>query len=101
MYIGRDNGRCIKEIPSLSYKKLIMMNIQLLKYEIIEWIMKTNDNTLLQSLKTIKDSNLGAQDWYEGLPREHKESIIRGIKDHEQGNVLRSNEFWAGNEEKI
>lgn len=77
------------------------MNIQTLKYEIIEWVTRTNDNSLLKTLKSIKDSDAANNDWFENLREEEKESINRGISDHEQGEVLTSKEFWSGYEGKI
>ena len=77
------------------------MNIQTLKYEIIEWITKTNDNALLNTLKSIKDSNIATADWFEDLSQEEIESLNRGVADHEKGDVLTSKEFWAGYGDKI
>jgi len=77
------------------------MSIQTLKYEIIEWVTKTNDNSLLKALKSIKDANMATNDWFENLTKEEKESINRGISNHEKGEVLTSKEFWAGYEGKI
>jgi hypothetical protein len=75
------------------------MNIQMLKYEIIEWITKTNDNSLLKTLKSIKDSNAATKaDWYDELSKEEIDSINRGIENHEKGEVLTSKEFWSGHE---
>ena len=71
------------------------MNIQTLKYEIIEWVTKTNDRSLLKALKSIKDSNATA-DWYDELSDEEIASINRGIENHEKGDVLNSKEFWSG-----
>ncbi len=72
------------------------MNIHALKYEIIEWITRTNDNALLNTLKSIKDSNAASADWYDELNDEEIKSIDRGIKNHEKGEVLTSKEFWSG-----
>jgi len=77
------------------------MNIQTLKYEIIEWITQTQDSSLLQALKSIKDSNASATDWFEALSPAEKESINRGKANHEQGEVLTSKEFWAGYKDKL
>ncbi len=75
------------------------MNNQSLKYEIIEWITRTNDISLLKTLKSIKDSNATTTDWYDDLNKEEIESINRGIEDHEKGEVLTSKDFWSGNED--
>ena len=68
------------------------MNIQTLKSEIIEWITQTQDSSLLQALKSIKDSNAVGTDWFEELSPAEKESINRGKANHEQGEVLTSKE---------
>lgn len=74
------------------------MSIQTLKYEIIELITKTNDNSLLKTLKSIIDSNANATaEWYNELSNGEIESINRGIENHEKGEVLTSKEFWSGN----
>lgn len=77
------------------------MNIQTLKYEIIEWIIQSNDNSLLVALKSIKDSNIATTDWFEDLSQAEKDSINRGVLDHEQERILTSREFWASDESKI
>ena len=74
------------------------MNIQTLKYEIIEWITKTNDSSLLTTLKSIKDSNATTAGWADELSKDDIESINRGIKNHESGEVLTSREVWSGHE---
>ncbi len=73
------------------------MKQQALKYEIIEWITQTNDSSVLKVLKSIKDSNLTSSDWFDNLNPEEKESINRGLDDHERGDVLTSKQFWAKN----
>jgi hypothetical protein len=73
------------------------MNIKTLKYEIIESVTKTNDNSLLKTLKSIIDSNATATTgWYDELSKEEIKSINRGIENHEKGEVLTSKEFWSG-----
>lgn len=77
----------------------ISMNNKALRNEIIEWITKINDNSLLKTLKSIKDSNVTTADWYDDLNKGEIESIHRGIEDHEKGDVLTSKDFWSGNED--
>lgn len=77
------------------------MNTQALKNEIMEWISRTNDNSLLKILKSIKDSNAGTTDWFVDLGQEEIDSLNRGIEDHKKGNILTSEEFWADHGEKI
>lgn len=68
------------------------MNTQSLKYEIIEWITRTDDSSLLKILKVIKDSNVG-KDWLDDLDEEETASLQRGMAEHSRGDVLRSEEF--------
>ena len=77
------------------------MNIQTLKYEIIEWITRTNDSFILQTLKFIKDSNASAADWFDRLNQEQIDSLNRGAAEHDRGDVLTSEEFWKGYEDKV
>ena len=78
------------------------MNIQTLKYEIIELVTKTNDNVLLNTLKSIIDSNARTTaGWYDELSNEEIESINRGIGNHEKGEVLTSKEFWSNSPANI
>ncbi|CAN5798670.1 hypothetical protein BH24BAC1_BH24BAC1_41650 [soil metagenome] len=77
------------------------MNTQALKNEIMEWISRTNDNSLLKILKSIKDSNAGTTDWFDDLSQEEIDSLNRGIEDHEKGNILTSKEFWEDHGNKI
>lgn len=75
------------------------MNTKTLKYEIIEWITKTNDNSLLETLKSIKDPNATTADWLDESSKEEIESINRGIQNHEKVEVLTSKEFCSGYED--
>ena len=80
---------------------MIFMKKSILKIELIKWITKIEDLSLLKTLKSIKDSNSNSKDWYYELNNEDKESILRGIKDVENGNVMSSEEFWKGYEDRI
>lgn len=63
------------------------MNIQLEKLGLIEWIAKLNDTSIIEKLKSIRDQYAGSKDWWDQLTREEIESINRGLKDIEQGNI--------------
>lgn len=73
------------------------MKTESLKYEIIEWITTTQDNSLLKILKSIKDSNANTTaDWYDELSDKEISSINRGVENHTKKEVLNSKEFWSG-----
>jgi hypothetical protein len=61
--------------------------------EIVEWISKPENKELLDTLKLMKEAS-ATGDWYESLSPDEKESIKRGIEDHQSGKTLTSEEFW-------
>ena len=63
------------------------MNIQTEKLELIEWITKLNDNSILKKIKRIKEKYSKSKDWADSLKEEELASIKRGIKDIEEGRV--------------
>jgi hypothetical protein len=75
------------------------MNSQALKLELINWLTGLNDNNLLESIASIKDSTISG-DWYDELTPEQKKSLDNGIKDHKKGKTLTSKEFWSRYEKK-
>ena len=72
------------------------MEIETLRMEIIEWVQKTDDTSLLETLKSIVDSKNTDKDWYDDLNEEEIASLNRGIKNYKNGEVLTSKEFFAG-----
>lgn len=63
------------------------MNIQSEKLDLIEWISKLNDASLIQKLRSIKLNYDKSKDWYAELNDEELASINRGLKDIEDGRV--------------
>ncbi|MCD4679124.1 MAG: hypothetical protein K8S00_01935 [Bacteroidales bacterium] len=63
------------------------MNIQTEKLNLIEWISRLNDTSLLEKLRKIKDDYSKSTDWWDTLKIEEIESINRGLKDFEEGRV--------------
>ncbi len=62
--------------------------------ELVEWISKTENEELLETLLLIKKSSDSA-DWFDELSEQEKKSVIQGVADHESGNTLSSEDFWA------
>jgi len=64
-----------------------MMDIQSLKLDLISKIMSIEKPTLLIEINKIlkKENN---SDWWDNLPVEVQESILEGLTDIENGNVL-------------
>ena len=63
------------------------MDIGTKKLELIEWLIRLNDNSLIDYLNSLKDSEKSSTDWWEDLSSEQKKSINRGIKDIDGGRI--------------
>ena len=63
------------------------MNIQTEKLSLIEWIAKLQDSSIIEKLKMIHDNYTKTSDWWDEISIEEKNSINRGLKDIEKGNV--------------
>lgn len=71
------------------------MKAESIKLELIEWLAKLTDESLLNSLHHLKKVSENV-DWAESMSSEQKESIIRGLKDLEDNKVISSETFWEG-----
>jgi len=63
------------------------MNIQTEKLDLIEWISKLNDNSIIDKLRQIKEGYAKSKDWWDTLNQEEIESINKGLKDFEEGRT--------------
>ena len=63
------------------------MNIQTQKLDLIEWISKLNDSSVIEKLRLIKENYAKSKDWYADLNAEERASINRGLKDIEEGRL--------------
>ena len=63
------------------------MNIQAEKLNLIEWITKLNDTSIIEKLREIKSNYTHSPDWWDNLHKEEIKSIERGLKDLEEGRV--------------
>ena len=61
------------------------MNIQSQKLDLIEWISKLNDSSVIEKLRSIKENYAKSKDWYADLNDEELASINRGLQDIEEG----------------
>ena len=64
-----------------------------LKLNLIAWIHQLSDVNLLSILEGIKNSE-SSKDWWDELSPDQKKSVLAGLKDAENGNVISSEEFW-------
>lgn len=63
------------------------MNIQAEKLNLIEWISKLNDASIIDKLRSVQMDYSESQDWWDALHKEEIKSINRGLKDFEEGRV--------------
>jgi TRAP-type C4-dicarboxylate transport system substrate-binding protein len=67
------------------------MNIQLEKLELIKMLLETNDESVINSIKTIfKSEN---KDWWEELSEEQRFEIEEAEKEIEKGEYVNFEEF--------
>lgn len=63
------------------------MSIQTSKLDLIEWISKINDDSIIQKLKSIKEEYADSTKSLENIDKDELESIERGLKDFEEGRT--------------
>ncbi len=61
------------------------MNIQAEKLNLIEWISKLRDTSIIDKLREIKNEYANLEDQLDTLKEEELESINRGLKDIDAG----------------
>ena len=76
------------------------MSTESIKLELIEWLAKLEDKSILTSLLQFKKAN-DAGDWFDNLTAEQIQSLERGLEDIKNGNTLTSQEFGASYGKKI
>jgi hypothetical protein len=67
------------------------------KKELVGWIQSLTDDSILGLLSAVKLSSEGKNaDWWEELTESDRVNILSGIRDYQQGETMKSNEFWNG-----
>lgn len=67
------------------------------KKELVGWIQSLTDDSILSLLSSVKLSSEGKSiDWWEELTESDRINILSGIRDYQQGETMKSNEFWNG-----
>lgn len=64
------------------------MDIQALKLRLVDKILHTDKTSLLIKVENLLKKEGEEEDWWEQLPNEVQESILDGLKDVNEGNVL-------------
>jgi len=62
------------------------ISIQNQKMELIQWLTTLNDESIIQRLIELRNNQL--KDWWNELSNAEMESIERGIKDADNGNLV-------------
>jgi len=66
-----------------------------IKLELIEWLKQLQDTNTIEYLKTIKDSFVGKNDWWDDLSDIEKQGIERGLSDIKEGKTVSHDEVKA------
>jgi hypothetical protein len=75
------------------------MDIQALKLDLVEKILKTNKSALLIKIDNIFSIE-SEKDWWDELPHEIQHSIIKGIDDVKYGKVYTHDEIMQEAKQK-
>ena len=70
------------------------MKSENIKIELIEWLTRLEDNSILTSLLQFKKSTESG-DWANDLSQEQVESLKRGLSDLENNKIIPSKDFWT------
>jgi hypothetical protein len=60
-------------------------NIQNIKIDLIQWITTLDNDTVIKKIMDLRKSE--TEDWWNHISNDEKESIEKGIKDADIGNV--------------
>ncbi|MEO5570589.1 MAG: hypothetical protein ABIT08_00940 [Bacteroidia bacterium] len=76
------------------------MNSESIKSELLDWLQKLNDKSILTSLLQFKKAS-ETGDWFDNLTSEQLDSLQRGLNDIKNGDTLTSEQFWKSYGRKI
>ena len=57
------------------------------------WLSSVDDRAVLDAVAALREQEDG-DCWLIELSQEQKDHIAKGLQDHEEGNVMTSEEFW-------
>ncbi|SDE61449.1 hypothetical protein [Cellulophaga baltica] len=65
------------------------------KKELVGWIQSLEDDSILGLLSSLKLSSEGkSKDWWQEITESERVNILSGIRDYQQGETMKSSEFW-------
>jgi len=63
------------------------MDIQTEKKNLMEWISKLEDKSIIEDIKFLRDNSSNEKDWWDDLSEEEKKGIEEGLRDIEEGRT--------------
>jgi len=63
------------------------MDIQTEKQNLMEWISKLEDESIIEDIKSLKENSSNWKDWWSDLSEEEKKGIEEGLRDIEEGRT--------------
>ncbi|MDX5345925.1 MAG: hypothetical protein LPJ89_04480 [Hymenobacteraceae bacterium] len=63
------------------------MNIQTEKLKIIEWLASVTDQTIIEKIKLLKESQSKNADWWDAISEAEREAIEQGLDNAEKGKL--------------
>lgn len=63
------------------------MNIQAEKLKLIEWLAGLTDQTLIERIKLLKETQSTKADWWEEISQAERDAIDQGMHDADNGKV--------------
>lgn len=67
------------------------------KKELVGWIQSLTDDSILGLISSVKLSSEGkTSDWWGELTESDRVNILSGIRDYQQGETMKSSDFWNG-----
>lgn len=63
------------------------MNIQAEKLKLIEWLAGLTDQTLIERIKLLRETQSTKTDWWEEISLAEKEAIDQGLEDARNGRL--------------
>lgn len=61
------------------------INIQNKKIELIQWLSTLNDEVIIEKIMKLRERE--KTDWWDGISKEEQQSIEKGIKDADSGQL--------------
>ena len=64
------------------------MDIKEEKQNLIDWISKLEDESIIDEIKFLRDNYTNGKDWWSDLSEEEKKGIEEGLREIEEGRIF-------------